>query len=94
MGPAARGGVCERARRVTESKPAYTDDDFLELQRLDLESRGVLCSLLSLHGGEHLTVCPRCGLDHFVHEDDCPLALQEGAEGYWARGEAETDESD
>ncbi len=54
----------------------YSKEDFLALQQLDLESRGMLCSILSLNGGEHLTVCPQCGRDHFVHEDHCALSME------------------
>ncbi len=63
----------------------YTEMDYAELQRLDLESRGMLCSILSLHGGEHLTICPKCGMDHFVHDDGCPLAMEGKPVGHFAR---------
>ena len=49
------------------------ENDYVELQRLDIESLGMLCSLLVLSGDDELTTCPRCGLDSFVHTDACDL---------------------
>ena len=49
--------------------------DFLLLEDLDRQvGRGKLAGALCRLGAAHLTVCPRCRVDDFVHVEGCALA--------------------
>lgn len=61
------------------------EDDYLFLQKLDVEADGKLAGVLSRNGAASLTVCPRCRIDDFTHVEGCPLGQAGNREADAAR---------
>lgn len=49
------------------------EQDYLELQRMDIATDGALRKFLNGHGHASWTGCPRCHVDDFVHVEGCAL---------------------
>ena len=54
-----------------------SENDYRTLQDLDRMSAGALLGVLNRNGAAHLTICPRCHVDDFVHVENCPLAFRQ-----------------
>jgi hypothetical protein len=54
-------------------------EDYLVAQRADIIAEGAVADLFNRNGHASWTVCPKCGVDDFVHVEGCDLA-EEGAD--------------